>query len=362
MLNLKSEVQHHWGSIQEILSSENASVLLITHLPHIQWTCGFTGSNGFLIVRENEIHLITDHRYDTQAQLEVSNATIHIGSHNLIDCAISNGLIQTSDQLLFQPEYMTYGEFNQWSKTKTEIKLLPRKNLMNLLVAAKSETAIAGMRRSQSISDAVFKVILQHITVGMTENELAAMIDYQHRLNGASKMAFETIVAFGENSALPHARPTDRRLQHDEPILLDFGGIFNGYASDMTRTLFQGSPSEEFRSAYKSVQMAQNQAVKTTSNKVLASEIDRAARLSLESSGLEKLFIHSTGHGIGLEVHEWPSISSKSNAQLLKGYTVTIEPGVYLPQQFGIRIEDTVVVGLNNCERLSSISRELITV
>ncbi len=357
MLNLESEVPN-W--IQKTLNSENASAILMTHLPHIQWLSGFTGSNGFMIVRKDVMHLVTDWRYEIQAALEVRGSNIHIGTHNLIDHAISQTLLDQSDRILFQPEYITFDTFDQW--TNAVIKLIPKNNLINPLVAAKSDHAIEGMRRSQIISDTVFKEILPEIRDGIKEHELAAMIDYHHRLHGASKMAFETIVAFGENSALPHARPTERKLKSNEPILLDFGCVANGYASDMTRTLFHGSPTKEFFSAYNAVQKAQHEAVKVTGDKVTASEVDKAARLSLAASGYEKLFIHSTGHGIGIEVHEWPSVSSKSTDQLLKGHTVTIEPGVYLPQQFGIRIEDTVLVGLNRCERLSSITRDLIIV
>ncbi|MCY4233620.1 MAG: Xaa-Pro peptidase family protein [Bacteroidetes bacterium] len=361
-MNRQSEFQRQQNWIQETLRSENASALLITYLPHIQWLCGFTGSNGVLIVQRDEMHLITDRRYEIQASLEVSDAQIHISTHNLITFVQSQNLIKKSDLLLFQPEYITFDAIEQWKANLTEIKLFPRKNLLNPLVAIKSKRAIEGMRHSQSISDAVFNEILPRINTGIKENELAAIIDYQHRLFGASAMAFDTIVAFGENSALPHARPTDRKLKNDESILLDFGCIANGYASDMTRTIFHGTPTQEFQIAYHSVKTAQSNAVKMANNEVLASEVDSAARGSFKEYGFEEYFAHSTGHGIGIEVHEWPSISNKSIAQLLNGYTVTIEPGVYFPEKFGIRIEDTVLICSNQCERLSSIGRDLIVI
>jgi len=351
-------ILHNW--VQETLVSANASVILITHLPHVRWICGFTGSNGFLIIRENEIHLVTDRRYKIQATSEVNDAQLHIGSYNLVDFAKSQGLIVSSDKLLIQPEYMTMASHQQWGKSLHTDCLIPSEKLLDPLVAVKSSDAIAGMRRSQWISDLVFQEICPFIKPGATENELAARIDYYHRKHGASQMAFETIVAFGENSAIPHARPTQRILEPDECVLLDFGGIVDGYASDMTRTLFSGSPSEEFINAYASVCKAQNEAVKKVSDGICCSDVDRAARSSLSDDGYGEFFCHSTGHGIGFEVHEWPSISTRSDTILKKGFTVTIEPGVYFPQKFGIRIEDIVLVESHGGHRLSQIQQNLI--
>ena len=346
--------------IRETLASANASAMVITHLPHIRWMCGFTGSNGFLIVREHEIHLLTDQRYKIQAASEVSEATVHIGDYNLVDYATSKRLIVPSDKLLIQPEYLTMASHLEWEKSTAPHSLIPREKLLNSLVAVKSSDAIVGMRRAQWITDLVFNEIRPFIKPGVTENELAARIDYYHRKHGASQMAFETIVAFGENSALPHARPTHRKLEADECVLMDFGGIVDGYASDMTRTLYWGSPNEEFRSAYASVRKAQNEAIKKVGEGVCCSEVDRAARSSLTEDGLGEFFCHSTGHGIGLEVHEWPSLSARSDTILKKGFTVTIEPGVYFPDKFGIRIEDTVIVQSHGYQRLSQIQQDLI--
>ncbi|MXZ17746.1 MAG: aminopeptidase P family protein [Rhodothermaceae bacterium] len=355
-----SGIQNRW--VQETLTSEDATGLLITHLPHIRWACGFTGSNGFLLVRDDELHLFTDRRYETQVTLEVQQAQIHIGSRDLVNHAINKGLVNTTDRLLIQPEYMTLAEFTHWETLLPGISLFLRKNLLNSHVAVKSEDAIARMQQAQLISDSVFKEVCELITPGIRENELAAKIDYHHMIRGASRMAFETIVAFGANSALPHARPSNQKLRIGDPVLLDFGCIFNGYASDMTRTLYCGVPGGEFRTAYKAVQEAQDQAIQVAHDGIKTSEVDQAARSILTSKGLGEFFSHSTGHGIGLEVHEWPRISANSSATLLKGHTVTIEPGVYLPDKFGIRIEDTVVIGSSACERLSHIERDLITI
>ncbi len=355
----RSSIQSNW--VKETLISGDATGLLITHLPHIRWACGFTGSSGFLLVREDSLHLLTDRRYETQVTLEVQKAQTHIGSHDLVNLAINEGLVDEKDRLLVQPEYLTLAELTNWEKLLPGISLLPRENLLHSHVAIKSEDAMDWMRKAQLISDSVFREVCKSITPGIREHELAAMIDYQHKLRGASSMAFETIVAFGANSALPHARPGNQKLRLGDAVLLDFGCMFNGYASDMTRTLFCGTPQKEFIFAYEAVQEAQDQAIHIMHAGIKASEIDQASRSILTSHGLGKFFSHSTGHGIGLEVHEWPRISKNSPDTLLKGYTVTIEPGVYLSGKFGIRIEDTVLIGSSGCERLSHIERDLIT-
>ncbi len=356
----KSSKERSW--INETICSADATGILITHLPHIRWACGFTGSNGFLIARKNELHLITDRRYEMQAPLEVNSAVIHIGQNNLIGHTLTAGLVSTGDRLICQSEYVTIAELTRWEALTNDLTVLPYEKILCKPVALKSENAIAGMREAQLISDRVFDEIIELIQPGISENELAAMVDYLHQKYGASGMAFDTIVAFGENSALPHARPSDKKLEYNTPILLDFGCVVNGLSSDMTRTIYYGQPEEEFLEAYAAVQQAQDQAIELVHDGVIASDIDRAARSSLNSSRFGDFFSHSTGHGIGWEVHEWPRISANSDSTLQKGYTVTIEPGVYLPGKFGVRIEDTVLVCSSGCERLSRIGRNLIII
>ena len=348
--------------IREILRSKDATGVIISHLPHIRWICGFTGSAGLLIARENKFDLLTNSIYETQAALEVCGAEVHIGSHPMSELAKEEGLVNSADRLIFQPEYLTVTELTCWETAIPGISFIPVESLLNKHVAIKSEEAIAGMRRAQAISDTVFKGILQHIQPGIREKELAARINYHHLMLGASMMAFQTIVASGPNSALPHARPGERKLQSGEPLLLDFGCMVDGFASDMTRTVHLGEPGEKFVRAYEAVQMTQERAISSVSVGMEISAVSQVAQDSLKEFGLNEFFIHSVGHGIGLEVHEWPRISSNSSGTLRKGYTVTIEPGVYFPGEFGIRIEDTILIDSNACERLSTIGRDLLVI
>ncbi|MXY07530.1 MAG: aminopeptidase P family protein, partial [Rhodothermaceae bacterium] len=327
--------------IREILRSKDATGVIVSHLPHIRWICGFTGSTGLLIARENKFNFLTNSIYETQAALEVRGAVVHIGSHPMAEFAKEKGLVNSSDRLIIQPEYLTVAEFTSWETTIPGISFIPIENLLNEHVAIKSGKEIAGMRRAQAISDAVFKVILQYIQPGVRESELSARINYHHLMLGASKMAFETIVASGLNSALPHARPGDRKLRSGEPLLLDFGCMVDGFASDMTRTVHLGEPSDKFSRAYEAVRVAQERAISSASAGMELSTVFQVAQDTLKEFGLNEFFIHSLGHGIGMKVHEWPLISSNSSAILHEGYSVTIEPGVYFPGEFGIRIEDT---------------------
>jgi Xaa-Pro aminopeptidase len=280
----------------------------------------------------------------------------------MAEFAKEEGLVNSADKLVIQPEYLTVTELTCWETTIPGISFVPIENLLNKHVAIKSEKAIAGMRRAQAISDTVFKEILQYIQPGIQENELAARVNYHHLKLGASAMAFETIVASGSNSALPHARPGERKLRSGEPLLLDFGCMVDGFVSDMTRTVHLGEPRENFIRAYGAVRMAQKRAISVASAGIEISKVSQVAQDSLKEFGLNEFFIHSVGHGIGIEVHEWPRISSNSSATLHKGYTVTIEPGVYFPGEFGIRIEDTILIDSNTCERLSTVGRDLLVI
>ena len=280
--------------IREILRSKDASGVIISHLPHIRWICGFTGSKGLLIARDNKFNLLTNSIYETQAAFEVRGAEVHIASHTMVEFAMEEGLVDSSDKLIIQPEYLTVAELTCWETTIPGIKFIPVENLLNEHIAIKSEKAIAGMRRAQAISDTVFKVILKHIQPGVRENELAARINYHHLMLGASTMAFETIVASGLNSALPHARPSERKIQSGEPLLLDFGCMVDGFASDMTRTIHLGEPNNNFTRAYEAVQLAQERAISSAFAGMGVSTVYQVAQDTLKEFGLnEFLFIVS---------------------------------------------------------------------
>lgn len=339
---------------------EGADAALLTFLPDIRWACGFTGSNGLLIVRDDVSHFVSDGRYDAQARREVDGAQIHIPGYSLLKHVAEDGLLGPPCTVAIQADHVTVEQFNDLQERFPDHTWQPVAGLLVEQVAAKDEEEIAAIRAAQEITDAVFEYLCGFIEVGMTEREVAAEIVYQHLQRGAERMAFEPIVASGVNGSLPHARPTDRVLQAGELVVIDMGGFRNGYASDMTRTVALGKPESEARTAYNAVLGAQERAIEAAHAGMTGKELDAVARAVLDEAGLAQYFTHSLGHGVGLQIHEWPRVSHHVEHVLPEGATVTIEPGVYIPDQFGIRIEDIVALHANGCENLTASPKELI--
>jgi Xaa-Pro aminopeptidase len=237
--------------------------------------------------------------------------------------------------------------------------LTPIGPVVDRLRMVKSDDEIARIRRSVLTNSEAFEKATRSIRPGARESAIAAELEYQMRRLGAEKAAFETIVAVGSRSALPHAQPTARKLGNDELLLIDMGACQDGYMSDMTRVLFLGKPSRRVRAMYNAVLKAQLAAIDAVRPGVTAAHVDRAARRVLEIEGLGKEFVHSTGHGLGLEIHEGPRLGRRDKTKLQAGMTITIEPGAYIRDFGGIRIEDTVLVTHNGCEVLTPTSKEL---
>jgi Xaa-Pro aminopeptidase len=230
-------------------------------------------------------------------------------------------------------------------------------------VAEKEDEEVERIRRAQQVTESVFEHVLTFLEPGLLEREVAAEITYEHLRRGAETMAFDPIVASGPNGALPHARPTDRTLQRGDLVVLDMGCIRDGYASDMTRTVALGAPSQAAQTGYEVVREAQNQALDAARSGLTGKELDGVARDVIEKAGLGQYFSHGLGHGIGLQVHEWPRISRTVDHELPVGACVTIEPGVYVPDKgYGVRIEDIVALQENGSENLTSTPKELIVI
>ena len=354
------DVNNRFQMVQDQLTSHGADAVIITYLPHIRWICGFTGSRALLLITLTEAHFVTDTRYTEQTRQEVQKANLHISPGALHDVVYKRQLLSNTSKVLFQPEYMSVQTYHAWQNMFSHIEWTAVGRLLTDLVAVKSSLARSCMKQAQSITDKVFEEILGFIQPGMQERLIAAEIDYRHRRLGANAMAFETIVASGPNSARPHARPSSRTVQAGDFVVLDFGCVYDGYVSDMTRTVCIGSPSDMMRHIYSTVRDAQECAINRVHAGVEARQVDLAARQTIRDAGYGSNFAHSTGHGLGFEVHEWPRISEKSSDILPLGCTITIEPGIYLEGQFGVRIEDTVVVEEDRCERLPKACSDLI--
>ncbi|MEM6335273.1 MAG: aminopeptidase P family protein [Bacteroidota bacterium] len=323
---------------------------LVTFLPDVRWACGFSGSNGLLLATQAGTHFFTDGRYTEQAAQEVNGAEVHVVPGGLLG-ELGPWLADLAGEtVIVQADHLSLAEANELHERYPAIQWEGRARVFDAHVARKTDVEIEAITRAQRVTEQVFEEILPLLKPGITEREIAAEIVYRHLKHGASAMSFDPIVAAGPNGALPHARPTDRAIQTGELVVIDMGGFVDGYASDMTRTVAVGEPAAEARQAYEVVRRAQLAALDAARAGLFTDELDAVARGVISEAGLGAHFSHSLGHGVGLQIHEWPSVSYRMHARLEPGMVVTIEPGVYIPGQFGIRIEDIIVVQDDGCE------------
>lgn len=349
--------------IQARCSELGVDALFLTRLPDIRWACSFTGSNAVLIVGGDEMHFVTDGRYSDQARQEVEGAEVHVTPEGLLSYLEGEDLLTPYNRIAVQADDVTVSRYQRLKDQFPDVTWVPVTEVLTTHRASKGDAEVDRIRRAQEITDTVFEEIVDLLSVGITERDVAAEITYRHLQKGADTMAFPPIVASGPHAAQPHARPTDRSLQEGDLVVLDMGCFRDGYASDMTRTVAVGDPGEEARTAFDVVRRAQAKALEAARAGLTGEELDAKARTVIEDAGLGPFFSHSLGHGIGLEVHEWPSVSHKTEEELPDGSCVTIEPGVYVPEAgYGVRIEDIVVLRANGAENLTTSSKALLTV
>jgi len=337
--------------------AEGLDGFMVTNLPNIRYLCGYSGSNGLLLVTRRGSYFYTDFRYQEQVSKEVKGAKAIIRQRDLIaefPVEQTRGL----KRLGFEKSFLSYGSFLIVRKQLKGIKLVPCDNFTAALRVVKEPGELRLISRAAAIADQVLRDVRALVKPGITEKDLAADIDYRFSRSGG--IAFETIVASGPQGALPHAQPGNRRLREGDAIVFDMGAKFQGYCSDMTRTLFLGKANARARKVYQIVLDAQLRAVDGVRAGRPAAEVDALARDYIKQQGYGKEFGHGTGHGVGLEVHEGPGVSGRSKDVLQANSVVTIEPGIYLPGRFGVRIEDLVCVTAKGCRILSSFSKKLI--
>ncbi len=340
--------------------------LLVTHLPDLHYLSGFTGSSAALAITRRSARLFTDGRYKTQAAEEVSVAQVEIVASSPAVAAVQWLAAQSGVEFVgFDPAQTTVANLARY---RAALPARLRRSFLSTLAAplvlplrqVKDEDELALMIEAALTGCKLFEHILGFIRPGLAEFEVAAELEHQARLLGTEAMSFETIIASGPRSALPHGRASAAKLPRRGFVTLDFGVILNGYCSDMTRTVHLGKPKANERAAYEAVLEAQEAAVAAVASGISCAEVDEAARSVLRRAGLAEAFSHSTGHGLGLEIHEPPRIGAEETARLLPGMVITIEPGIYLAERFGIRIEDMVAVTRNGGQVLTPAPKALI--
>jgi Xaa-Pro aminopeptidase len=334
--------------------------LLISALPNIRYLTGFTGSNALLLLTGGRATLFTDPRYTTQAATECDCPVVTVRRGSVYVAAAKAITRRKYRAIGFEKNRLSFAAWTQVREALGKrVDLKPLDQVIEALRMVKDAEEIEFIRASVALNSRAFEAALRRLRPQMTEADLAAEIDYQMRRLGASEPAFETIVAAGPHAALPHARPQPRPIGTDQVLLVDMGASLDGYASDMTRTLALGKIKPEIRRMYQATLEAQLAAIDAVRPGVSAASVDRAARRVLRAHGLDREFIHSTGHGLGLEIHEGPRLGKGERTRLAPGMTITIEPGVYRPGLCGIRIEDTVLVTDRGCEVLTPTPKEL---
>jgi Xaa-Pro aminopeptidase len=345
----------------EQLPGAGVELMLISDLFNLRYLTGYTGSNGIALVGAGTAEFVTDFRYVEQAAEEVDPAfTRHRAAQDLLD-SVGDLLPEGPVRLGFEDAHLTVREHARLREHLPErVELVAVPGLVGRLREVKDAEEVARIRAAAELADAALLELLSEGLSGRTEREVALSLELKMRERGATGPSFEPIVAAGSHGALPHAQPRDEPIAAGELVVIDWGAQLDGYCSDCTRTVATGELNAEAREVYDLVLTAQLAGLEAVKAGAGGREVDRVARDVIDAGGHGEHFGHGLGHGVGLDIHEAPRLSQRSDDTLRAGNVVTVEPGIYLPGRFGVRIEDLVVVGEDGPEILTSVSKELI--
>ncbi len=351
--------------LRDRFDAAGCDAALVTRMVNVRYLTGFTGSAGLLLVLPDELHFVTDGRYRDRAAEELGragvDAAVHVGRTTADQRSIVVDGVGGIPRLGLEAEAVTWAQHRRFAtEWFPDLELVPTEDLVEALRRVKDEGEVDRMAAAAAVADAALATCRSMLLDGVTEADFAVALDFEMR-KGADGPSFETIVASGPNGAKPHHHPSERRIGPGELVVVDFGAQVDGYCSDMTRTLCVGEPaSPTARRMVEVVAESQRAGVASVGAGVAAQAVDEACRSVIGEAGWADAFLHSTGHGVGLEVHEAPRVASTSTDTLEPGHVVTVEPGVYLPEHGGVRIEDTVVVTSGGCRTLTNAPKDLI--
>jgi Xaa-Pro aminopeptidase len=352
--------------LQARLDEAGCDALLVTHLTNVRYLSGFTGSAAMLLVTPDALLLVTDGRYELQAgdELAVAGAAAEVSVARTTDeqHAVLTAALPPSSRLGLEAGHVTWAEQRRYAREWSPgHELVPTDGLVERLRAVKDDGEVARVEAACAIADAALAATLPFLAEGPTEAAFALALDTEVRRLGAADVSFPTIVASGPNGARPHHEPGARTVVPGDLVVIDFGALVDGYHSDMTRTVAVGGHDrlgETGRRMVEVVRAAQAAGVAAVSAGTPAAEVDRACRDLIAEAGWGDAFVHGTGHGVGLDIHEDPRVSYASGATLDAGHVVTVEPGIYLPGAGGVRVEDTVVVTDSGCRVLTRAPKQ----
>ena len=356
-----TEIEQRRQAVAARLPALKIDALLVSSPANVRYLSDYSGSNGLVLVTPKETHFFTDPRYAIASQSIPGK--VHIVKGPLISGVAAVIKRKRLKKIGFEAAWMRYEEY---AKLKDALPLgsalVPVGRAIEEQRMIKSSAEIEKIRKSVIVNSEAYVRTMKRTKAGMTERQIAANLDFEMRRLGAEGNAFETIVAAAERSALPHAHPSERVLAENELLLIDMGASVGGYSSDMTRVACAGKPSGRTRDLYRAVLEAQLAAVDSVRAGIEAGRVDFVARKVLARHKMDRAFVHSTGHGLGLEIHENPRVAKKEKTPLQAGMVITIEPGAYIEGFAGVRIEDTVLVTNSGCEVLTPTPKELLTI
>lgn len=355
-------METRYQKLDELLQSKRLDAVLVSDGYNIRYLSGFTGATGYLLVTRNSKTLFTDSRYTIAAKAQAPDYTVVEVGSNRDYCAVINKVLAAEQVkvLGFESLQVRYSEYMDLKERLKVKELVPLKGELARLRRIKTKEEIAFMRQAEHIGDLAFEEVLRHIRPGVTEIEIAAKLEYIMKLNGADKLSFETIVASGANSSKPHAEPGHRRIEKGDFVTMDFGCVYKGYCSDMTRTVVVGKANKQQKAIYATVLKAQLAVLEMLAPGLHGKEYDAVARTIIYEAGYEGCFGHGLGHSVGLEIHENPRFSMLEEDVIEAGMVMTVEPGIYVPEFGGVRIEDMVVMTEDGYENFAHSSKELI--
>ena len=343
------------------LDAEEIDAVIISKAANVFYFSGFRGDSTILLIGKNFSKLITDSRYIEQARLQTKNFEIVKQDEGLFKKLIDEIKSCGAKKFGFEGRVLTFDEYNHLKENLSGVEL--KSIELDSLRQIKDAAEISNIRRACEIADKAFSEILNFIKPNVSENEVAAELEYLMKKFGAEKISFDTIVASGVRGSLPHGVASDKKISAGEFVTMDFGAIFNGYCSDMTRTIFVGKATDKQKNLYNAVLAAQLHGLKCIKVGASGKAVDAAVRENFTRAGLEKYFTHGLGHGVGIEIHEEPRLSKLSKCENLQAnMIVTDEPGIYISNVGGIRIEDTVLVTEGNAQTLTKSPKTLIEI
>ncbi len=345
--------------LRRALAEQGLDAILITQPENRRYLSGFTGSAGVLLISQDQAIIATDFRYYEQVAKEAPDFKLAKVETKFTDI-LPDLLAQVGAKRVgFESTHLTFDSYQRWRDAAQGFELVPTKDVVEDIRAIKDDEELRRIRRAVALTDEAFAYVVKLIKPGMTEKEIAWELEVFMRTHGAEKVAFSLIIASGPNGAMPHATASERKIRAGEPIVMDMGCIVEGYNSDMTRTICLGQPDERFEELYKIVLSAQLAAEEAIKPGMTGKEADGIARGVIEEAGYGDRFGHGLGHGVGLAIHEKPTLSTLSDDELKPGMVFTVEPGIYIPGWGGIRIEDMVILKEDGTEVLTKAPKEI---